>query len=128
MGGRERPPKEPPKFDLAELRKLLPTYVLRGGVIDRAMEFLGTADRASTIPIMKAALASLTADDFYRGHTEMLRGRGAVRLDDYVKLNEYGLWFFKIDIVDGLVVHSCHESREIEVRLYNGNILRRPDE
>jgi hypothetical protein len=78
--------------------------------------------------IMKRVLASLTPADFYRGMEVMWRGR-AVHLDEYVKLDDYGLWFVKFHITEGqLSISSCHESEKQEVTLHNKTRLRKPEE
>lgn len=114
------------QHDLAQLRILLPSYDLRGGVIKRAAEFV-LEDRPKTIRAMKAVMQSLTPSDFFRCHQELYGGR-PVWCDDYAKIDRYGLWFIKFDISEegNLVVRSCHESDDDEVELHNGTILRKP--
>lgn len=128
MGGSDQFLKRGPAYDLADLKKLLPNYTPRPNVIERAREFVNAATHLEAIPIMRKLVASLEAADFLRGHERLYGKRGAVRLDEYVKVNEHGLWYVKFDIQESgrLVLHSCHESDEEECVLYNGTKLRKP--
>ncbi len=113
-------------FDLQLFLVLAAKYTFRSSVIARAKQ-LTLMNDAETICVMRSMIASLTPGDFYRAHSEIYGGRGAIRLDAYAKVDDYGLWFVKFDLEsDELVIHSCHESKSDSVELYNGAILVKP--